>query len=356
MRACCNINNEPYFGMKLHTKINGIVLHCGDSEWIIAKGYKLFRYKPESGDWSYFSRISDGRNSRLAAFKLTRRLFRAEIRSLYHFQDDTWMCIAKKGLFRYKKETKLFEKCCDIEKGSRPMNLCQGADGTIYYGEYCYNPDRNPMRIFCSKDNGDTWSVAYTFREGEINHIHGIFNDPYTGRLWVATGDDDKACIFGYTEDGFKTFVKEYAGSQQYRVCVPLFTKYEIIFATDSQYEQNYIRTIDRKTGVVRNLQTIQGSGIYAAQNWKLMMVSTTVEPSAVNKDQSSHLWYSWDGHKWKELISFEKDCLPKTYFQFGSIRFPYYEGESDYLVFNGRALKKLDGKTMFFPIGSLKG
>lgn len=332
-----------------------VVLYTDPTISIVAKGYRLYSFLPEIGKLECFSRLSDGKNNVLARYKLTRRLFRAEIRSLYHLQNDTWMCIAKKGLFRYNKKTNLFEKCCDIEKGSRPMNLCQGPDGTIYYGEYCYNPQRKPMNIYCSKDNGDTWEVAYTFEQGEINHIHGIFNDPYTGRLWVATGDDDEACILGYTEDGFKTFVKEYAGTQQYRVCVPLFTPDEIIFATDSQYEQNVIRSIDRKTGEVRDLQKIQGSGIYAAQNGKLMMVSTTVEPSPVNTDQSSHLWYSWDGHNWKELISFEKDFLPKTYFQFGSIRFPNYEGESDYLAFNGRALKKLDGKTMIIPIAELE-
>lgn len=335
--------------------IGSVALYLNRQEAIVAKGYRLYYYSPATGKLKYFSRLRDRNNAFLANNKLTRRLFRAEIRSLYHFQDDTWMCIAKKGIFRYNSKNGLFEKCCDIEKGSRPMNLCQGSDGTIYYGEYCYNPQRNTMRIFCSKDNGETWDVAYTFCKGEINHIHGIFNDPYTGRLWVATGDDDEACIFGYTEDGFKTFVKEYAGSQQYRVCVPLFTPDEIVFATDSQYEQNVIRSINRETGEVKDWQTIQGSGIYATQNGNLMLVSTTVEPSEVNKDQSSHLWYSWDGHNWKELISFEKDCLPKTYFQFGSIRFPNYESESDYVFFNGRALKKIDGKTMIIPVSEIE-
>lgn len=331
-----------------------VVLFVGPDLLLVSKGYKLYSYNPETKKIKFFSRLVDYKNSFLSSFKLTRRLFRAEITHLYHFQHDTWMCIAKKALFKFNKETGLFEKCHDIEKGSRPMNLCQGNDGTIYYGEYCYNPQRHPMRILCSKDNGSTWEVAYTFGEGEINHIHGIFNDPYTGRLWVATGDDDAACIFGYTEDGFKTFVKEYSGSQQYRVCVPMFTPDEIVFATDSQYEQNVIRSIDRNTGEVKDWQKIQGSGIYAVQNGSLMMVSSTVEPSTVNTDQSSHLWYSCDGHHWKELVSFKKDCLPKTYFQFGSIRFPHYENESDFVVFSGRALKGMDGKSMIIPIKDL--
>lgn len=332
-----------------------VTLFVDKDRWLVSKGYHLYSYCPETKKLNYFSKLADKKNGVLSTFRLSRRLFRAEITHLYHFQHDKWICIAKKGLFLYNKESKLFEKCCDIEKGSRPMNLCQSNDGTIYWGEYFNNHSKDPVRIFQSKDNGATWSVVYSFQKGEIEHIHGVFNDPYTGRLWVATGDDDEACIFGYTEDGFKTFIKEYAGTQQYRVCVPLFTPDEIIFATDSQYEQNVIRSIDRKTGKVRDLQKIQGSGIYAAQNGKLMMVSTTVEPSMVNTDQSSHLWYSWDGHNWKELISFEKDCLPKTYFQFGSIRFPNYEGESDYIAFNGRALKSLDGKTMIIPTTELK-
>lgn len=342
-------------GILIHKPYKFVALYINNAEVIAAKGYKLYSFNLETGRMVYLSSLSDLKNGVLASNKLTRRLFRAEIRALYQFRNDTWMCIAKKGIFRYNKKANCFEKCCKIEKGSRPMNLCQGNDGTIYYGEYCYNPQRHSMRIFCSRDNGDNWEVAYTFGEGEINHIHGIFNDPYTGRLWVATGDDDEACIFGYSEDGFMTLVRQYEGSQQTRVCEPLFTKDEIIFATDSQYEQNYIRSIDRKTGEVKNLQSIQGSGIYAVQFGNKMMVSTTVEPSNVNKDKYSHLWYSEDGHQWKEIDSYKKDWLPKTYFQFGSIRFPNYEGDSKYVVYNGRALKKLDGKTIIVPIESIK-
>lgn len=326
---------------------NFITLYITPEYWVIAKGYTLYKYNPVTGKKIFFARLKDSKNSLFARFKLTRRLFRAEIRHLYHFQNDIWMCIGKKALFKLNPVAKTFERCCMIEKGSRPMNLCQSKDGTIYYGEYCFNPDRKEMRIFQSKDNGESWSVAYTFNDGEINHIHGIFQDPYSDKVWVATGDDDTACIFGYTEDGFKTFNYQFAGSQQVRVCQPLFTKDEIIFATDSQYEQNYIRSINRETAEVKNLQSIQGSGIYGVQIGNKMMVSTTVEPSTVNLDQSAHLWYSEGGQKWKEIASYKKDILPKTYFQFGSILFPNYKGDSNYLVWNGRAINKLDGKSM---------
>lgn len=177
--------------------IRNVVLYCIDDYFIVAKGYSLYKYFYRSRNLQYYSRLKDTKNALMSRCALLRRLFRAEIRSLYHFQNDNWMCIAKKGLFRYNKETELFEKCCDIERGARPMNLCQSEDGTIYWGEYFNNHPKDPVRIFQSKDSGLTWSVAFTFQKGEIEHIHGVFNDPYTGRLWVATGDDNEGCIFG---------------------------------------------------------------------------------------------------------------------------------------------------------------
>ena len=227
---------------------NFITLYVASEFLIVAKGYKLYKYILKSNKLEFFAVINDSKIARLASFSLLRRLFRAEIRCLYRFNSDVWMCIGRKAIFKLDIKTKKFEKCYVIEKGTRPLNLCQANDGTIYFGEYCYNPDMDEIRIFQSKDNGTTWSVAYTFEKGAINHIHGIFQDPYTDKIWVATGDIDKASILGYTQDGFKTFISKYRGSQQCRVCMPLFTKEKIFFATDSQYEQNYIRCIDRNS------------------------------------------------------------------------------------------------------------
>ena len=112
-----------------------VVLFVSTQYSIVAKGYSLFYYYPNTGKQKYFSKLKDPKNALCAKMRLSRRLLRAEIRCLYHFQNDTWMCIAKKGIFKYHPETRLFEKCCEIEKGSRPMCLCQSNDGTIYYGE-----------------------------------------------------------------------------------------------------------------------------------------------------------------------------------------------------------------------------
>ena len=47
------------------------------------------------------------------------------------------------------------------------------------------------------------------------------------------------------TEDEFKTLVEVFRGGQDYRSCLLFFYPDFIVFATDSQYQQNFIKSID---------------------------------------------------------------------------------------------------------------
>jgi len=329
------------------------ILFVSDNFFIGAKGYYLFKYDFNKQKLSFFSKILDLKNTFVSKLPILKRLFRAEITHLYHFQNDNWFCIAKKGIFKLNKEANLFEKCCNIERGSRPMCLCQDKEGVIYYGEYFHNINRIPISIFKSTDNGKSWIVAYTFKGGEMGHIHSIQLDPYTNRLWLLTGDIGKECIIAYSEDGFGTIQFVYRGVQKYRTCNLLFYKDFIVFATDSQYEQNKIRKMDRKTSKITDLVCIQGTGIYGGKHGDLAYVSTTVEPSKVNKDKCSHLWISKNGIEWLEIAKFKKDFWNARLFQFGSIRFPNYENGTKNLplFIDGRALKGIDGKSIMIKV-----
>lgn len=330
-----------------------VALYIDDDFWILAKGYTLYKYDPVTSKVIVFARLKDSKSAIASKFRLTRRALRAEVTHLYHFGQD-WFCIARKAIFKLNQKTKAFEICRKISRGSRPMNLCQVEDGTIFYGEYFFNPNRDTVNVFKSENNGDTWEIAYTFEAGEINHIHGIFNDQFSKGIWIFTGDDDDACIAGYSEDNLRSMQKCFAGKQKYRICVPLFREKDIIYATDSQFEQNTIRRIDRQSLEIEDLQQIQGSGIYSVDIHNGYAVSTTVEPSTVNLDKESHLWFSPDGNTWKEICSFAKDKWKTTLFQFGSIRFPHYATQSNNLIITGRALKKLDQNTLVIPISNI--
>ena len=300
------------------------------------------------------SHIIDWKYAFFSKWILMRRLLRAEVTGLYKLSNGSNLIIAKKGLFRKFKNGDGYKKCFSISRGSKPLNICMASTGHLFFGEYFQNLKKNAVNIYGSDDYGVSWNVVYTFGEGNINHIHGLFFDKYTNRIWVATGDRDNECIIGYTEDEFKSFHEVFRGGQEYRSCQLFFYSDFIVFATDSQYIQNEIRCFDRKSLEIRTLARIQGSAIKGGQSGNVSFLSTTVEPSKVNTDRFAHVWVTRDGLHWKDVYKAEKDRWPFI-FQFGTFEFPQYVTPiKDKLYFSGRALKGHDQKTVCVDISDL--
>lgn len=285
-----------------------------------------------------------------AIYSITRRLLRAEITGLYVLTDNSMVAIAKKGIFKCESEGRYFRKVFAIPRGSKPLNLCILPNGHIFFGEYFQNMDKGAVHIYGSEDNGETWSVVYTFEAGNINHVHGLFYDKYTNRMWVLTGDRENECIIGYTEDEFNTFHEILRGDQEYRSCQLFFYKDFIVYATDSQYIENEIRAIDRETLKITTLAKIQGSAIKGGQTGDVSYLSTTIEPSEVNKDRFAHIWVTKDGLHWDDKFKAVKDLWPSI-FQFGTFEFPQNAYQDGRLWFSGRALKGYDNKSSYIEI-----
>ena len=167
----------------------------------------------------------------------------------------------------------------------------------------------------------------------------------------MVTGDKERECIIGYTEDDFEHFKEVFRGGQEYRCCQMFFYPDYIIYATDSQFIPNSIKRIDRKTLEITPLQAVQGSVIKGGQAGSVSFLSTTVEPSKVNTDKYAHLWVSKDGLNWEERYKAKKDWMPAI-MQFGTFEFPHYEKEpKDRLYFSGRAVEGLDGKSTYIEL-----
>ena len=332
------------------------VLLVTDHEIIAAKGYSLYSQKRGANKWEKYAKIKDTKKAFFSHLRITSRLLRAELNKLYILPDGCQLCIARKGIFRKTPESKVFTKCFKIPRGSRPMNICYDEDsGKLYFGEYFTNYEKIPVHIYCSEDMGLTWNIVYTFEEGMINHIHGIYKDPYTRDLWVATGDRVDECIIGHTSDGFKTLDIVVRGGQDYRTCVLFFYQDYVIFATDSQYQECFIKKIDRKTHEIETIQPVQGPVIRGVECGDLAIICTDVEPTEVHKDKHAYIWYSYDGLNWKVLYREKKDCLSAKYFQFGTFDLPYYlSDKTDFVYATGKALRHCDGDTIVFPIDVL--
>ena len=89
------------------------------------------------------------------------------------------------------------------------------------------------------------------------------------------------------------------------------------------------------------------GSCIYACRFGDLYAITTTVEPSRVNRSRSASLWISRDAKNWKRAYIGEKDRWSADYFQFGSIILPVGTTEGNTIYFSGQAVNRIDGKTL---------
>lgn len=335
---------------------NKKVLRVDNDGLVAVKGYTLYRRKNGAGKWERYARIDDGINSLLAMVPLSRRLTRAEITRCYKLRDGSELCIARKGIFRLGAGESRMVKVFNVKRGSRPMNICENVDGTLFFGEYFANMEKKSVHIYRSTDSGNTWDICYTFPEGNINHVHGIFFDPYTNRMWFATGDRENECIIGYSEDGFRTTTEVFRGGQDYRSCVLFFYKDFIVFGTDSQYQQNILKYFTRETLEINEICKVQGPVIKGVQAGDISIISTDVEPSDVNRTKNAYVWITFDGLNWEELCHAEKDFLNPTLFQFGVFDLPQYapDYKGNKLFATGKALKKCGNDTLVFETDKL--
>lgn len=329
--------------------LKGKITNCTLKALYVFDGYTLFKYINEDAI-GYISCHLRDKYSHYSCNAITRRLFRAEITGLYILGDNSMIAIAKKGIFKCEPEGGYSHKVFAIPRGSKPLNLCILPNGHIFFGEYFQNMKKDAVNIYGSEDNGETWRIAYTFESSNINHVHGVFYDKYTNRMWVLTGDRENECIIGWTDDEFKTLHEVLKGGQEYRSCQLFFYKDFIVYATDSQYIENEIRAIDRNTLKITTLAKIQGSAIKGGQTGNVSYLSTTIEPSEVNKDRFAHIWVTKDGLHWEDKFKAEKDSWPSI-FQFGTFEFPQNAYQEGRLWFSGRALKGYDNKSSYIEI-----
>lgn len=125
--------------------------------------------------------------------------------------------------------------------GVLPTGVCVH-DKNIYLGEYPLDTDATP-RILRSTDAGCTWTTVLELTD--VRHIHSVQSDPYTGDLWVTTGDTDIECRIGRIRDDQFEIVG--SGDQRWRAVELVFTPSSIIWGMDCVYaDRNRVFRLDR--------------------------------------------------------------------------------------------------------------
>jgi hypothetical protein len=151
-------------------------------------------------------------------------------------------------------------------------------DGNVYIGEYNVNGAALPnfqAKVYKGSNNGTQFNLAYAFparsvsgRDGGVRHIHACQVDPYTGDIWIATGDaDDASRIYRHTNkllpdgDGIVRLGLVGIGSQEFRVVSFSFTeKYVYWFMDAPTVAQKIFRVRKRPTYPTLTPENIPGS------------------------------------------------------------------------------------------------
>lgn len=162
----------------------------------------------------------------------------------------------------------------------------------------------------------------------EIRHIHGIYQDPFTQKVWISTGDFGEEAALWETDAAFSKVEKIISGSQQTRAIKLLFTKDYIYYGSDTPKEQNYISRMHRETRTIEQLTKVGSSVFHGTKVGDWLFFSTAIEPSEVNKTKQAEVWASPNGTDWKCILKFKKDIWSMKYFQYGQVFFPNGPGD----------------------------
>ncbi len=179
-----------------------------------------------------------------------------------------------------------------------------------YFGEYI-NGIKRAVRIVRIFDDGMKTEVCYTFKLGEIKHVHGIFWDKYRQRLWITTGDSDNESNFYYTDDEFNTVHKFKGGDQSWRAVSLIITENHLVWGMDAGKDApsdaiNHIYRLDLTTGKRQQVATIGNPAYHMVQTESgAMVMGVTFEPGRKQDTrEEASIYYSETGEFWQKLLT----------------------------------------------------
>jgi len=112
-------------------------------------------------------------------------------------------------------------------------------------------------KIISPNQQNNQWEKVFTFFSQiqwaanktlfpACRHIHTLVVDPYTGHIWIGTGDNNQHSHIYYSDDNGTTWKHIGMGSQEWRVVSIWFTKTHVYWAMDSQNQSQKVFRISR--------------------------------------------------------------------------------------------------------------
>lgn len=239
---------------------------------------------------------------------------------------------------------------------SRPIRVLRsacaiGKDGAVYFGEYFSNADRGPINVYRYLPGTGRVTVAYTFSAGQVRHIHGVYADPYTETLWCVTGDGPSESRITRTLDFFRTLDTVGESDESWRTVSLLFTSDSITYASDAEFDKNFIYRLDRVTGKRTVLGEIDGPVYYSQAVGDDLLFAVTAELCPSQKLPNATLWHVTQDGKVECIYSVAKDLINNLSvaraFMPGTMHFPGGQPCNDETFIHGVGLRGIDNRTL---------
>lgn len=329
-------------GRVLRTNPNGTIYIC--------RCYSIYSSADGGQTWQHCVSLPCSPFRRLAgASRLLSRLLRLEVRAVGLLSTGGMVASTREGIYysksgeRQMKRSRIDQR---LQKVYPPMTLTVGPMDRVIWGEYRRSQRHGAsIVIYVSDDGGESYNAAHTFAPNDVKHIHNVVYDPALQKYWVLAGDCGHEPGFGLLSDDLKDFDWVGRGAQVYRAVDFFDCGDHLVYGMDSNLEPNAVLSMDKATGRVTRLAEIEGSCIYACRCGPWYVLSSSVEPSDVNRSRDAALYVSRDGDNWRPIYRAKKDGWHDRYFQFGSIALPRGESPDETLLFSGQSLIGIDGQ-----------
>lgn len=207
---------------------------------------------------------------------------------------------------------------------------------SLFFGEYFRNDNRTAVRVYKSENRGKNWKIAFEFKPESIKHVHSLQKDPYTGMLWICTGDYNNESMIGYSADNFETIIPIGTGSQKWRACQLVFSEEAVYWGTDTESDVDAgIYRWDKKTTELIRLMKINGAVFFATRLAEgTIIMSTDREGYPNEEDDRTRLFIIGKGDK-TETIEYGLWDRRKSgiFFKYAKLRFQRSQGDNKLVI-----------------------
>jgi len=322
-----------------------------------SRGYELLRariHDAERGlNWESVAKFQPPLKRRISVLnRLGARLFRDGFHALAVLPGGALVAAVPGAIIACHPNESDFLVTHAITRGTRPLHITAVPSGTVYWGEYFDNAQRDAVYIYGSADGGATWHVAYAFPKRAIRHVHNIVYDRWANCLWILTGDYGDECRILCASCDFTQVEVVLQGNQQARAVAAIPSEDALYFASDTPLEPNYIYRLDRRATLTQ-LAGISSSSIYGCRVGTHLFFSTMVEPSEANRDRNVRIYAgdARDAKRWESVLSWPKDAWHMALFQYGNAFFPDGNNIVPYLTVSTAAVKTDDAVTSIYLV-----